>query len=183
MEKIWVTILLEKWLKTQCCSRKKKTRSLWWGRSTWAKGSSSAWMNANQSNRWAYSLSMFAGKHTYHVALTVVPYRHPTPFILTPASLLPNHTLITDVQQIIGRNGQQWIKCTTGTSGTSGREGTGVHIHSAVNGAIIEWNRMSTAKIGLGRYPSNGLYYCSEGQAPRYYLSLFPKNPSKSMAY
>ena len=94
---------------------------------------------------------MLAVKHTYHVALLLCPTDSPTPFILTPASLLPNHTLITDVQQITGRNGQQWIKC---TSGTIGGEGTGVHIHSAMNGAVIAGNRMSTATIRPGRYPA-----------------------------
>ena len=106
----------------------------------------------------------------------LAPTDSSAPFILTPTSLLPKHALITDVQQITGSNGQLWIKC---TSGSSGREGTGVHIHYALDGAILAGNRMSTATIGPGRYPRNGLYYCLEGQAPRYYISLFLRNSGK----
>ena len=110
----------------------------------------------------------------------LAPTDSSTPFILTPTSLLPKHAMITDAQQITGSNGQRWINC---TSGSSGREGTGVHIHSAVNGAIVAGNRMSTATIGPGMYPRNGLYYCSDGRAPRYYISLFLRNSSEWLTY
>ena len=60
-------------------------------------------------------------------------------------------------------------------------DGGGVQILSVGNRPIAG-NRMSTARIGPERYPSNGLYYCLEGQAPRYYLSLFLKNSSEGLA-
>ena len=69
----------------------------------------------------------------------------------TPNSLLLNHTLITDVQQITGRNAQQWISC------TSGRDMTGVNIYSAVDNTIIAGG-MNTATMGPGKYSYNGIY-------------------------
>jgi len=97
-----------------------------------------------------------------------------TPFFHTPTSLLLNHSLITDVQELKGRNGQQWISCTSGSRGT---DGGGVLILSVSN-SPISGNVRNTAGIGPERYPSNGLYYCLEGQT-RYYLSLFLKNSSE----
>ena len=144
-------------------------------------------VHLHRPNRRAFSVSMLAVKHIYHFAILTChfdllsyPTDSSTPFILTPTSLLPKHAMITDAQQITGSNGQRWIKC---TSGSSGREGTGVHIHSAVNGEIVSGNRMKTATIRPGRYPRNGLYYCLEGKAPRYYISLFLRNSSKWMAH
>ena len=58
-------------------------------------------------------------------------------------------------------------------------DGGGVYIVSARNSVIISGNRKNTAGIGPERYPSNGLYYCFERQAPRYYISLFLKNSSE----
>ena len=112
----------------------------------------------------------------YHVGVLSCPTDSTTPFFHTTTSLLLNHSLITDVRQIAGSNGQQWINCSSGSRGTDGR---GVQILSVRNSRIISGNRMNTAGIGPEWYPSNGLYYCSEGQALRYYLSLFLKNSSK----
>ena len=100
-----------------------------------------------------------------------------TPFLFTPSSLLLNHALLTDVQQITGRNEQQWIKC------SSGRDRGEVLIYSAVDGSIIAGNRMNTATIGSGRPPRNGLYHCSSGRLPRYYISLFLRNSSKCLVH
>ena len=97
------------------------------------------------------------------------------PFFHAPTSLLLNHSLINDVQQITGRNGQQWINCTSGSRGTNGG---GVHILSVSN-SPISGNRRNTTGIGPESYPSNGLYYCSEGQVPHYFISLFLKNSRK----
>ena len=92
--------------------------------------------------------------------------------------LLLNHS-VTDVQQITGSNGQQWINCTQGGSGVDGRV---VQIISAKNSALISRNSM-TATFGSERNLHNGLYYCSDGQAPCHYISLFFKNSSKCIIY
>ena len=114
---------------------------------------------------------------THYTALPSCPTDSPTPFFYTSTSLLPNHALITDVQQITGRNGEQLITC---TSGSSGRGGAGVRIYSIKN-TIIAGTTMSTATIVRSRYPPNGLYFCLKGNA-RYYISLFLKNSSKYVA-
>ena len=56
-----------------------------------------------------------------------------------------------------------------------------VQIISVKNSAEISRNSM-TATFGSENL-RNGLYYCSDGQAPRYYISLFLKNSSKKMIY
>ena len=113
-----------------------------------------------------------------HTAVLSCPTDRTTPFFHTPTSLLLNHSIITDVRQIIGRNGQHWINCTRGGSGVDGRD---VLIISAKNSALISRNSM-TATIGPERNLRNGLYYCSDGQAPSHYISLFLKNSSKCTA-
>ena len=55
--------------------------------------------------------------------LGTVPYTtghytgNTAPFLFTPTSLLPEHSVVTDVQQATGRNGQQWITCRSGGQG------------------------------------------------------------------
>ena len=89
-------------------------------------------------------------------------------FLFAPTSLLPNHALVTDVQQITGSNGQQWIKCTIG------RAMGGVVIYFAANNAIISASiNTAVATFGPGRGRSNGLYYCRAGGSQKYYVSLF----------
>ena len=100
-------------------------------------------------------------------------------FLYTPTSLLLNHALITDVHQITGKNGQQWIKCTRGRAMRS------VAIYSAVDRATIS-SSLNTATIGPERSPSNGLYYCSAGESQKNYVSLFLNkisNSSKCITY
>ena len=43
---------------------------------------------------------------------------NPASFLYTPTSLLPEHSVLTDVQQATGRNEQQWITCRSGGEGT-----------------------------------------------------------------
>ena len=100
-----------------------------------------------------------------------------TPFFYTPTSLLLKHSLITDVQQITGSNEQQWINCTRGGSWMDGRQ---VQIISVKNSALLSRNSM-TVTFGAEGNLRNGLYYCSDGQEPRHYISLFLKNSSKGM--
>ena len=61
-------------------------------------------------------------------------------------------------------------------------DGRQVEIISVKNSALISRNSM-TATIESERNLRNGLYYCSDGQAPRHYISLFLKNSSKGMIY
>ena len=61
-------------------------------------------------------------------------------------------------------------------------DGKQVQIISAKNSALISRNSM-TATFGSKGNLRNGLYYCSDGQALRYYISLFLKNSSKGMIY
>ena len=132
----------------------------------------------HQPNRLTTLLNMGFMRYILYVRVFTVlscPTDNSAPFFYTPTSLLLNHSLITDVQQIAGRNGQHWINCTSGSRGTGGG---GVYILSVRNSPIAG-NKMSTTGIGPNRYPSNGLYYCLEGQTSRYYLSLFLKNSSK----
>ena len=117
--------------------------------------------------------------HKYHATVLSCPTDKTTPFFFTPTFLLLKHSLITDIQQIAGSNGQQWINCTRGSSWT---DGGGVQIIYAKNSALISRNSM-TATFESAKNLRNGLYYCSEVQAPRYYISLFLKNSSKCMIY
>ena len=84
----------------------------------------------------------------------------------TPTSFLLNHALITDVLQITGRNGQQWIKC------TKGRDTGRVNIYTAADSAIVS-SSLGTVEIGPDRNPSNALYYCSAARSQKYYFSIF----------
>ena len=85
-------------------------------------------------------------------------------FIISPTSLLLAHSLITDVQQITGRNGQHWINCTSGRGGSSG------NIYSAVDSVFVS---SGAWPIGPGRKPSNRLYYCLAGGSQKYHFSVF----------
>ena len=50
------------------------------------------------------------------------------PFLYTPTSILPEHSVLTYVQQATGRNGQQWITCRSGERGPGLRFGWGVNL-------------------------------------------------------
>ena len=80
----------------------------------------------------------------------------PRPFLFTPTSLLLNHALITDGQQVTGKDGEQWINCST--EGNRGQaqiyyETDRITIASSPSG-------INTAKSVLNSYTRNGLYYC-----------------------
>ena len=100
----------------------------------------------------------------------------PTVFLYTPTSLLSEHTLITDVQQITGSNGQQWIKCTNGRL-----QGRAV-IHGYVPMALTYRSVDQTATLTIGaqtRLPHNGHYYCL-ANSRKYNLNLFLRKHSNS---
>ena len=95
---------------------------------------------------------------------------NPVPFLYTPTSLLPEHSLLTDVQQATGMNGEQWITCRSG--GTR----TGPEIQMGSNKVVLSSNTTNSATIGLGTHHPNGLYHCLSAQSQRQYFSLFLKN-------
>ena len=102
--------------------------------------------------------------HTLNAALYSHLADSTTLFIITPTSLLLAHSLITDVQQITGRNGQQWINCTSGRDGISG------NIYSAVDSTIVS---SGVWLIGPERRPANRLYYCLATGSQKYHFSIF----------
>ena len=102
---------------------------------------------------------------------TVLHTDNPAPFLYTPTSLLPEHSVLTDVQQATGRNGQHWITCRSGGQGTRPKIWMGSEL--VVNS--------STVTIGLGTQQRNGLYHCLTGQSQREYFLLFLRNLGEQM--
>ena len=99
---------------------------------------------------------------------------NPAPFLYTPTSLLPEHSVLTDVQQATGRNGQQWITC------RSGGEGTRPEI-STRSELVVNSSTASSVTIDLGIQHPNGLYHCLTAQSQREYFSLFLRNSGEQM--
>ena len=100
---------------------------------------------------------------------------NPAPFLYTLTSLLPEHSVLTDVQQATGRNGQQWITCRSGELG---------NMPSIWMGSELVPSNSSTANsvtIWLGTQHPNGLYHCLSGQSLREYFSLFLRNSGEQM--
>ena len=97
-------------------------------------------------------------------------------FLHTPSSLLSEHALITDVQQITGSNEQQWIKCTNGRL-----QGRAV-IHGYVPMALTYRSVDQTATLMIEtqtRLPRNGHYYCL-ATSRKYNFNLFLRKHSNS---
>ena len=99
------------------------------------------------------------------------------PFLYTPTSLLPKHSVLTDVQQATGRNGQQWITC------RSGGEGTRPQIWMGSDEVAPSKIANNTITIGLDTQIHNGLYHCSSAHSEKEYFSLFLRNPCMCMHY
>ena len=74
---------------------------------------------------------------------------NPAPFLYTPTSLLPEHSVLTDVQQATGRNGQQWITCRSGGQGTR----PGIWMGSEL---VVNSSTANSVTIVLGTQHSNG---------------------------
>ena len=98
----------------------------------------------------------------------------PRPFLFTSTSLLLNNALITDEQQVTGKDGEQWINCTI--RGDHGPP----QIYYEANQKLIgsSPSGSNTAKSVLNSYTRNGLYYCFR-QATKTYCSVYLKNSSK----
>ena len=97
----------------------------------------------------------------------------PAPFLYTPTSLLPEHSVITDVQQATGKNGQHWITC------RSGGEGTRPEIWMGSEEVVFSDSTANSATFGLGSQHPNGLYHCLSAQSQREYFSLYLRNSGK----
>ena len=97
---------------------------------------------------------------------------NPVPFLYTPTSLLPEHSVLTDVQQATGGNGQQWITC------RSGGQGTRPQIWMGSVEIVPSNNTNNSATIGLGIHRPNGLYHCLSEQSQRLNFSLYLRNSS-----
>ena len=95
------------------------------------------------------------------------------PFLYTPTSLLPEHSVLTDVQQATGKNGQQWIAC------RSGGEGTRPKIWMGNKEVALSTSTNSSATIVLGTQHPTGLYHCLTAQSQREYFSLHLNNAGK----
>ena len=106
-----------------------------------------------------------------------VPYPNlhtgnPAPFLYTPTSLLPEHFVLTDLQQATGRNGQQWITCRSGGQGTRPKIWMGSEL-------VVNSSTANSATFRLGMQHPNGLYYCLSAQSQREYFSLYLRNSGK----
>ena len=121
----------------------------------------------NYYEEWIY-------EYTYILLYTIALHPgSPAPFLYTPTSLLPEHSVLTDVQQATGRNGQQWITC------SSGGQGTRPEIWMGSEEVAASSSTANSATIGLGSQHPNGLYHCLSGQSQREYFSLFLRNSGK----
>ena len=98
----------------------------------------------------------------------------PAPFLYTPTSLLPEHSVLTDVQQATGKNGQQWITCRSGGEGTRSEIWMGSEL-------VVNSSTANSVTIGLGSQRPNGVYHCSclSTQSQREYFSLYLNTAGK----
>ena len=100
---------------------------------------------------------------------TTLPTGSPAPFLYTHISLLPEHSVLTDVQQATGWNGQRWITCRSGGQGTRPQIWMGSEL-------VANSSNNNSATIGLGTQHHNGLYHCLSTHSERKYFSLFLRN-------
>ena len=96
------------------------------------------------------------------------------PFLYTPTSLLPEHSVLTDVQQATGKTGQQWITC------RSGGQGPKPEILMGNDEVALSSSTANSATIGLGSHHPNGLYHCLSAQSQNQYFSLFLRSSGTS---
>ena len=108
---------------------------------------------------------------------TVLHTGNPAPFLYTPTSLLPEHSVLTDVRQATERNGQQWITC------KSGGDRTRPEILMGSEEVVLSNSTNNSTTIGLTLQRPNGLYHCLTAQSQREYFSLFLSNAGKHQPY
>ena len=103
---------------------------------------------------------------------------NPAPFLYTPTSLLPEHSVLTDVQQATGRNGQQSVTCRSGGQGIRTRP------EIWMGSELVPSNSTANSvTILLGSQPPNGLYHCLSGQSQKEYFSLYLSSTGMRMAF
>ena len=107
---------------------------------------------------------------------TVLHTGNPAPYLYTPTSLLPEHSVLTDVQQATGRNGQQSITCRSRGQGTRPKIWMGSKL-------VLSNSTANSATIGLTILSSNGLYHCLSARSQREYFSLYLSNSGKHIAH
>ena len=114
--------------------------------------------------------------------LATVPYTtglytgNPDLFLYTPTSLLPEHYVLTDVQQAAGKNGQQWITCRSGGQGTRPEIWMGSEL-------VVNSSTANSTTIVPGTQHPNGLYHCLSGQPQREYFSLYLNSTGMHMSF
>ena len=96
------------------------------------------------------------------------------PFLYTPTSLLPEHSLLTDVQQATGRNGQQWITCRGGRDGGL----AAIHGNVSMSPTYSMGDQTTILTLSSQNLPQNGQYYCLAGER-KYNFNLFLRKQSK----
>ena len=102
---------------------------------------------------------------------------NPAPFLYTPTSLLSEHSVLTDVQQATGRNGQQWITC------RSGGQGTRPEIWMGSEKVVPLSSTNTSVTILLGSQHPDGLYHCLSAQSQREYFSLYLSSTGMRIAF
>ena len=105
---------------------------------------------------------------------------NPSPFLYTPTSLLLEHSVLTDVQQATGRNGQQWITCRSGGEGLVGKRNMTVEIRTESD-EVVSTSTTNSATMGLSIQRSNGLYHCLTEESQTQYFSFFFRNSGMSL--
>ena len=112
--------------------------------------------------------------YTYIIGL-YIRIGNPVPFLYTATSLLPEHSVLIDVQQATGKNGQKWITC------SSGGQSTTLMILMWNNSLVPSNTTAGSATIGLDVHHPNGLYHCliAESETLRKNFSLHLNNSGK----
>ena len=119
---------------------------------------------------WQVGAAELHNNYTVLQAICYVMHLHtgnPAPFLYTPTSLLPEHSVLTDVQQATGRNGHQWITC------RSGGEGTRPEIWMGSEEVVPSSSTNNSVTIGIDNRLVNGVYHCLTLETQREYFSLF----------
>ena len=99
-------------------------------------------------------MNRIARNNTVPYIINCLKIGNPVPFLYTPTSLLPEHSVLTDVPQATGKNRQQWITCRSGGQEPRPTIWMGSNIVDLSN------RTANSATIGLGIHRPNGLYHC-----------------------
>ena len=109
---------------------------------------------------------------------TVLHTGNPAPFLYTTISLLPEHSVLTDAEQVTERrNRKQWLKCRS--------EGEGTRPEIWMGGVEVAASNSTASSVTIGLIPQrpNGLYHCLSAQSQRKYFSFFFQNSGKHLCF